>query len=90
MILSKLLCANILTVIVVNNTVMYVLQVNGCSGLRDSYRRHTTAEVVMDGIVFLVFWIGGAVIHTVVELRCKAVDARRMGATAPRKQRSEL
>lgn len=89
MICSKLICAIILTVIVVNNTVMYVLQVNGF-GLRDSCRRHTTAEVIMDGIVFLVFWIGGAVIHTVVELRCKAADARRMGATAPRNQRSEL
>lgn len=39
-------------------------------------------EVTMDGIVFLVFWIAGATIHTIVELRCKAAGVKRPRATA--------
>lgn len=35
----------------------------------------------MDGILFLVFWFGGATIHTLIELRSQRKEARSMVGT---------
>lgn len=34
----------------------------------------------MDGLLFLIFWIGGAAIHTLVEVHWRSARARKMVA----------
>lgn len=35
----------------------------------------------MDGILFFLFWIGGATIHTIIELRCKLAKVEKIAKT---------
>ena len=77
LIIADLICVNNLTVIIVNYTFNYSLQVE--VRLEVEFRvRKKLMEEKMDAVMFFVFWIGAATIHTLIELRIEAVASRRV------------